>query len=237
MNSASDKNIKPDNSHEYLCVDKLSLYKALLNSDLSLIELPEMANKICHLTEIEIPGNVFPKLDDNNWFLQQFKIECNKNNIKHISILLNDVENITNIDTSPRNREVQKQFKWIKIAGFLSNCLIKVIIPASDIDDEKQLAAVDGLLKLSDFAELFSVDVVVEISNADNDKENLLNKILKAVNKPNCYSSIIRKQRNKNNKKTASKDTRNTIKHEHLSCNDYLERFAKNKKSITKNHN
>ena len=220
-----------------LTIDKMSLQKALLNNDINLLDFPGMARKIFQLTEIEIPSSVFLQNDEQNSYLQLFKNECKKFDIQNLAIIIDNCGNINETSIILRNQAVQKHFKWIKALRFLGYNKLKIIISNSTFDKTIQLATIDGLIKLSDFAELYDVDIIVDSPDTDKLFERILIDIINEVNKPNCYFVSIGKQIIQNNSNTNSTNKRKITIMDSCENDDSLERISFGQQLLNKNNN
>ena len=220
-----------------LTIDKMSLHKALLNNDITLLEFPGMARKIFHLAEIEIPSSAFLQNDEHNSYLQLFKNECKKFDIENVTIIINNCGNINEIDIIERNQAIQNHFKWIKALHFLGYNKLKIIISNSTFDKNNRLATIDGLIKLSDFAELYDIDVIVDYQETNNLIKMKLIDAIKEVNKTNCYFASIRKQIDQNKSNLNSPDNREILINDSYINNDSLESISFGQQLLNKNHN
>src|SRR5690606_979289 len=87
-----------------------------------------------------------------------------------------------------RTQTVENHYKWVEAAKFLGCHSIRVNAAGDGTPEEVKAAAIDGLRRLSEFAESHGIGVIVENHGGISSHGDWLSSVLRGVGMSNCGS-------------------------------------------------
>jgi len=163
-----------------------SLHKSLEKGEITNLDFPRIARNRYNIDAIEYVSVFFHDKADDKAYLQQLKDSCNKYNVTGLLIMVENEGNISSTDQAERHIAVKNHFKWIRAASFLGCHSIRVCLQDQGCKNTVKKAAIDGLSILCDYAELFSINIIVENQIGYAADSEWFSDIIRMVNKPNC---------------------------------------------------
>lgn len=118
--------------------------------------------------------------------LTSLKANSEKFGVKSLLIMVDGEGNMASTNDEERNKSVQNHYKWIDAAKFLGCHSIRVNAHGEGTAEEVAVAAVDGLTKLSEYAEERGINVLVENHGGYTSNGAWLADVMKRVGKDNC---------------------------------------------------
>ena len=149
-----------------------SFHRALGKGEMTNLDFPKIAKTKYNLDAVEYVSTFFKGKAEDTVYLAKLKDECNTYGVKSLLIMVDG--------------EVENHYKWVKAAKFLGCHSIRVNAAGRGTMGQVQLAAIDGLTKLSDYAAKYNINVIVENHGGNSSIGKWLSEIMKAVNRPNC---------------------------------------------------
>src|SRR5450759_2801132 len=163
-----------------------SFHRALGKGEMTNLDFPKIAKTIYNLDAIEYVSSFFKGKSEDTGYLTSLKDTCTKYGVKSLLIMVDGEGNLADTAASVRQKAVENHYKWVKAAQFLGCHSIRVNAAGKGTMEQVQLAAIDGLSKLSDYAAKYNINVIVENHGGYSSNGKWLSGIMKTVNKPNC---------------------------------------------------
>lgn len=163
-----------------------SLNKSLFKGKITNMDFPRIAKETFGLDAVEYVSTFFKGKGEDTEYLTSLKNECSKYGVKSLLIMVDGEGNLADTSLAARNKAVENHYKWVKAAKFLGCHTIRVNAAGRGTMGQMQAAAIDGLTKLSKYAEDYGINVVVENHGGNSSYGKWLAEIMKTVNRPNC---------------------------------------------------
>ena len=114
------------------------------------------------------------------------KTNSEKFDMQNVLIMVDGEGNMASTNDEERGKAVSNHYKWVDAAKFLGCHSIRVNAHGEGTAEEVAVAAIDGLTKLSEYAEKRGVNVLVENHGGYTSNGAWLADVMKRVNRPNC---------------------------------------------------
>lgn len=114
------------------------------------------------------------------------KANSKKYEVENVLIMVDGEGHLASTDDEERQKSVENHYKWVEAAKFLGCHSIRVNAHGEGTAEEVAVAAIDGLSKLSDYAEKHGVNVLVENHGGYTSNGAWLADVMKRVGKENC---------------------------------------------------
>ncbi|TAL64347.1 MAG: sugar phosphate isomerase/epimerase, partial [Bacteroidetes bacterium] len=163
-----------------------SLHRALGKGTITNLDFPGIAKTVYNLDAVEYVSIYFKGKGEDTGYLTALKDSCTKYGVKSLLIMVDGEGNLADTSLAVRTKAVENHYKWVKAAKFLGCHSIRVNAAGRATMGQMQVAAIDGLSKLSDYAAGFGINVIVENHGGNSSIGKWLAEIMKTVNKPNC---------------------------------------------------
>jgi len=139
-----------------------SLNHALFGGEIDHMDFAGMAKKEFGIDAVEYVNQFFmDKAEDKN-YLSDMKQRCDDLGVKSLLIMCDNEGRIGDSDKALRRQTVENHFKWINAAQYLGCHSIRVNAQSQGSYEEQQNLVADGLFQLCEYAEDYSINVLVE---------------------------------------------------------------------------
>ncbi len=118
--------------------------------------------------------------------LKVLKSNSEKFDMQNVLIMVDGEGNMASTNDDERAKAVANHFKWVDAAKFLGCHSIRVNAHGEGTAEEVAIAAIDGLTKLSEYAEKSGINVLVENHGGYTSNGAWLADVMKRVNRQNC---------------------------------------------------
>jgi sugar phosphate isomerase/epimerase len=118
--------------------------------------------------------------------LSVLKANSKKYGIENVLIMVDGEGHLASTVDEERRKTIENHYKWVDAAAFLGCHSIRVNAHGEGTAEEVAAAAVDGLTKLSEYAEKKGINVLVENHGGFTSNGAWLADVMKRVNRPNC---------------------------------------------------
>jgi sugar phosphate isomerase/epimerase len=162
-----------------------SFHRALWKGEMTNLEFPKIA-KDYGLDAVEYVSTFFKGKGEDTEYLTKLKDECTKYGVKSLIIMVDGEGNLADTSAGVRQKAVENHYKWVKAAQFLGCHSIRVNAAGKGTMGQMQLAAIDGLTKLCDYAAKYNINIIVENHGGNSSIAKWLVEVMKGVNRPNC---------------------------------------------------
>jgi sugar phosphate isomerase/epimerase len=150
------------------------------------LDFPRITKTVYNIDAVEYVSVFFKGKGEDTQYLTQLKDSCTKYGVKSLLIMVDGEGNLADTSLAVREKSVANHHKWVKAAQFLGCHSIRVNAAGRGTREQVQLAAIDGLGKLADFASKYNINVIVENHGGMSSDGLWLSTIMKKINKPNC---------------------------------------------------
>jgi sugar phosphate isomerase/epimerase len=117
--------------------------------------------------------------------LTVLKANSEKYGMKNVLIMVDGEGALASTDEKERNTTVENHFKWVDAAKYLGCHSIRVNAHGEGTAEEVANAAIEGLSKLSEYAEKQGINILVENHGGYTSNGQWLADVMKRVEKPN----------------------------------------------------
>jgi sugar phosphate isomerase/epimerase len=163
-----------------------SLNKSLKAGKIMNLDFPTKAKNEFGISAVEYVNQFFMDKAKDHSYLSELKKRCDDNGVTSVLIMCDNEGYLANTDAKKRQQAVENHFKWVEAAQFLGCHSIRVNCFGEGESEEVAKAGIDGLHKLSDFAQPFGINVIVENHGGYSSNGQWLQRVMKEVNLPNC---------------------------------------------------
>jgi sugar phosphate isomerase/epimerase len=163
-----------------------SLHKMLFDKKLDNLDFPAKAKNDFGISAVEYVNQFFVDKAKDTAYLTELKKRCDDNGVTSVLIMVDGEGEMADLDAKKRMKAVENHYKWVEAAKFLGCHSIRVNCFGIGTEEEVAKAGTDGLRKLSEFAQPFGINVIVENHGGYSSKGTWLASVIGAVGLPNC---------------------------------------------------
>ena len=175
-----------------LSLAQWSLSQPILEGNLDPIDFAEKANEL-GFEGIEYVSQLYTPLykDSANpkealqTVLDSLKAKSEQYNVENVLIMVDNEGDLASNSEEERNTAVENHKKWVDAAEFLGAHSIRVNLFGSEVPEEWQTNAVDGLSKLGEYAAEKDINVLVENHGYLSSNAKLLVEVMEQVDMEN----------------------------------------------------
>lgn len=164
-----------------------SLNKNLFQNKITNMDFPGIAKNTFGIDALEYVNQFFKDKAEDKTYLKELKSRTSDLGVKNVLIMIDGEGHLADDDDAKRTKSVENHYKWVEAAKFMGCHSIRVNAYATSKDAEKgKVAAVDGLSRLTDFAQPFGINIIVENHGGFSSNGVWLSDVMKQVDKPTC---------------------------------------------------
>ena len=135
---------------------------------------------------IEYVNSFFKDKAENQEYLDGLNMRAKDHGVKQLLIMCDGEGALGDANTKARDIAVKNHHKWVRAAKELGCHSIRVNAASSGEYQEQQRLAADGLRKLTEYAEPFGINVIVENHGGFSSNGEWLSGVMKEVGHPMC---------------------------------------------------
>ena len=164
-----------------------SLNKTLFSGKLTNMQFPAKAKNDFGIDAVEYVNQFFKDKAEDETYLKELKSRTSDLGIKNVLIMIDGEGHLADSDDVKRTKSIENHYKWVEAAKYLGCHSICVNAHATSEDPEEgKTAAVDGLSRLTDFAQPYGINVIVENHGGFSSNGIWLTGVMNQVNKSTC---------------------------------------------------
>jgi sugar phosphate isomerase/epimerase len=175
-----------------LSLAQWSFHKAIRSGEMSPLDFAQNASElgfegieyVSQLYKNELKKDPDPKVAMQK-LLDTLKMKSEKYGVRNVLIMVDGEGNLGTLDSEKRDQAVENHKKWVDAAAFLGCHSIRVNAKGEGTAEEVATAVVDGLNKLSAYAEKKGINVIVENHGGYSSNAKWLVNVMKTVGKSN----------------------------------------------------
>jgi L-ribulose-5-phosphate 3-epimerase len=163
-----------------------SLVRSIRSGRIDALDFPAFAMDNYGIAAVEYVNQFFmDKAEDRAW-LTDLRTRCDDSGVTSLLIMCDAEGNLGDADDAARTQAVENHYKWVEAAQFLGCHSIRVNAGSSGTWDEQRALAIDGLGRLSEFAEDYGLNVIVENHGGLSSNGQWLAEVISGVGRDNC---------------------------------------------------
>lgn len=150
------------------------------------LDFAKIASEEAGIHAIEYVNQFFMDKAKDEKYLGELKKRAKDHGVKSLLIMVDREGKLGDPDSKKRTAAIENHYKWIEAAKFLGCHSIRVNAASEGAYDEQIELAADGLSRLSEFAEPFGLNVIVENHGGLSSNGQWLATVMKKVGRENC---------------------------------------------------
>lgn len=162
-----------------------SLNKLLFANEISTTDFSKEARSM-GFDAIEYVNGFFKDKAEDQEYLTELNKRADDHGIKQLLIMCDGEGALGNADSKDRTAAIENHYKWVRAAKTLGCHSIRVNAASSGAYAEQQRLAADGLRRLTEYAEPFGINVIVENHGGLSSNGQWLAGVMNKVDHPMC---------------------------------------------------
>ena len=163
-----------------------SLHRTIFDGKLDHLDFARTAKEEFGINAVEYVNQFFKDKATDTSYLNDMKNRCSDLGVKSLLIMVDGEGHLGDPDEAKRLQAVENHKKWVEAAVTLGCHSIRVNAASSGSYDEQLALAVDGLTRLTLFAEEHQLNVIVENHGGLSSNGAWLSTVMKRVDHPHC---------------------------------------------------
>ncbi|QGJ69949.1 Xylose isomerase domain-containing protein TIM barrel [Planctomycetales bacterium 10988] len=163
-----------------------SLHRMLKGGELDALDFAPYTKKEFGIEAVEYVNQFFMDHAQDQSYLSQLKQRAEDSGVKSLIIMIDREGDLGNPDEQARTTAVENHYKWVEAAKFLGCHSIRVNARSKGTYDEQLNYAADGLRRLTEFAQDFDINVIVENHGGLSSNGEWLASVIQKVDLPQC---------------------------------------------------
>lgn len=163
-----------------------SLHRTINGGKLNALDFAKAAKMDYGIDAIEYVNQFFKDKAKDDKYLAEMKMRAADLGVKSLLIMVDGEGQIGDADEAKRTKSVENHFKWVEAAKFLGCHSIRVNAGSSGSYEEQQQRAADGLRRLTEFAAMHEINVIVENHGGLSSNGEWLSAVIKRVDNKRC---------------------------------------------------
>lgn len=163
-----------------------SLNKSFFSGKLDPLDFAKVTREEFDIDGIEYVNQFFMDKATDAKYIGELKQRASDYDVKSLLIMVDREGNLGDADEAKRKQAVENHHKWVEAAAELGCHSIRVNAASSGTYEEQMERAADGLARLTEFAEPFNLNVIVENHGGLSSNAEWLVSVMKMVDHPHC---------------------------------------------------
>ena len=139
-----------------------SLNRMLFSGELDHLDFCSMAKNDLGINAVEYVNQFFFNKAEDQSYLKEMRDRAEDLGVISLLIMCDDEGDLGNPDPIKRDKAIENHYKWVDAAKFLGCHSIRVNARSEGSFDEQIKLAVDGIRRLTEFAEDSGVNIIIE---------------------------------------------------------------------------
>lgn len=162
-----------------------SLHKLLYANEITNLDFAGEARSM-GFDAIEYVNSFFKDKAEDAGYLREMNARAADNGVTQLLIMCDGEGAIGDADSEKRTQAVENHHKWVRAAKTLGCHSIRVNAASSGTYEEQQKLAADGLRRLTEYAQPFGINVIVENHGGYSSNGEWLSVVMRRVDHPMC---------------------------------------------------
>jgi len=182
----SGKRMEETASYFQISLAEWSLHRAIFSKEIEHLDFAGIAKQRFGISNIEYSDHFFKDHVKNLAYLDEMNLRAGDVGVRQLLIMIDVEGSLGDLDPTKRNKSVENHYKWVEAANRLGCHSIRVNAHGVGSSTEVMKAAVDGLRSLSQFAQDYGLNVIVENHGGFSSDGLWLSSVMKQVDMKNC---------------------------------------------------
>ncbi|MDP5172596.1 MAG: sugar phosphate isomerase/epimerase [Bacteroidia bacterium] len=162
-----------------------SLHKMLFAKELDNLDFPAYAKNTFGISGVEFVNQFFKDKAEDQAYLNDLKGRCTDNGVSPVLIMVDGEGGLGITKASELTKAIENHHKWVEAAKFLGCHSIRVNAFGEGTREEVQLAAIEGLSRLGEFAKPMGMNIIVENHGGYSSDGSWLSGVMRQVGMDN----------------------------------------------------
>jgi L-ribulose-5-phosphate 3-epimerase len=163
-----------------------SLHRGLKDGSIDHLDFAAIANREFDIQAIEFVNSFFKDKARDAAYLKEMNLRAADNGVYQNLIMIDGEGALGHPDETERAKAIDNHKRWVEAAKVLECRSIRVNAQSQGTWDEQMDRAADGLTRLTQFAEPFGINVIVENHGGFSSNGQWLAGVMKKVGLPTC---------------------------------------------------
>jgi len=163
-----------------------SLHRTLNAGELDNLEFPVVTRVDYGLDAVEYVNSFFKDKAEDWAYLSELKARADDHGVRSLLIMCDGEGALGDPDDAARTTAVENHYRWVEAAKYLGCHSIRVNARSEGTPDVQRELAVDGLRRLTEFADQREINVIVENHGGISSNGAWLSSVMRAVDHPRC---------------------------------------------------
>jgi L-ribulose-5-phosphate 3-epimerase len=163
-----------------------SLHRGLKDGTIDHLDFAAIANREFDIQAIEFVNSFFKDKARDAAYLKEMNLRAADNGVYQNLIMIDGEGALGHPDETERAKAIDNHKRWVEAAKVLECRSIRVNAQSQGTWDEQMDRAADGLARLTQFAEPFGINVIVENHGGYSSNGQWLAGVMKKVGLPTC---------------------------------------------------
>ncbi|HEY3963486.1 MAG TPA: sugar phosphate isomerase/epimerase family protein [Planctomycetaceae bacterium] len=163
-----------------------SLHRALKGGQLDNLDFAKTAKQDYGIEAIEFVNQFFKDKAKNKEYLAELKKRADDLGVRMLLIMCDGEGNLGDANLRKRLQAVENHYQWVEAAKYLGCHSIRVNAASSGSYDEQLFRAADGLRALTEFADPYDINVIVENHGGLSSNGQWLTAAIRRVDHQRC---------------------------------------------------
>ena len=170
----------------HISLAQWSLNKAIFGKEIDNKDFAKVAKEEFGIEAIEYVNQFFKDKAQDQAYLTELKSRSEDLGVKTLLIMIDGEGALGDASEQERTTAVENHYRWVEAAKFLGCHSIRVNAASAGSYDEQIERAADGLRRLSEFAGVHGLNVIVENHGGLSSNGAWLAAVMKQVDRDNC---------------------------------------------------
>ncbi len=163
-----------------------SLHRRFFTEKIDNLDFARIAKEDFAIDAVEYVNQFFKDKAKDRKYIDEMKKSAQNAGVKNLLIMCDGEGRLGDPEKKARLQAVENHYKWVEAAKTLGCHSIRVNAASAGSFAEQQKLAVDGLRRLSEFAQPFGINVIVENHGGLSSDGRWLSAVIKRVDLPAC---------------------------------------------------
>lgn len=139
-----------------------SLHRTIRSGELDALDFPQHARDVYGIDAVEYVNQFFADKACDFDYLTELKRRAHDAGVRSLLIMIDGEGSLAASDDTERQSAIEAHYKWVVAASFLGCHSIRVNAAGDGERNQRMWLAADSLSRLADFADQYSINVIVE---------------------------------------------------------------------------
>lgn len=169
-----------------ISVAQWSLHRQIRAGKLDPLDFAPKVKNDFDIDAVEYVNQFFMDRAEDKAYLKSMKNRAQDSGVNSLLIMVDAEGPLASTDNAERFLAVERHHKWVNAANYLGCHSIRVNLDGQACAEDWKVAAIDGLGRLSEFAQDQGINIIVENHGGYSSNGEYLSYVIAQVGKDNC---------------------------------------------------